>query len=282
MKKISFSLLYCFGFLALNAQEFEQNETFKVSRLEIECSIICEDVELDYYEISWSVPLIDSIANSKGELPNMELHCFVYDSSGIIGFYKGLSTPMRYCSFQTKDSVVEVFFRWRRMPYSYYDQDSTEIRISRLNVNPFNKAPHRGHEFESVHLPVHATKDKKLTLLNDTNTVLLSYGTHPRLDPLGYPTISGYTISSVISLDRYYLNVKTGRIATGQHWVDRKGPREIGQHIDQYLLVSPSMQYRDENNHPYVGAELIKARKIKLKKFNLDDFVRTDKENYPY
>jgi len=283
MKKIFFSLLYCLASLALNAQEL-----FKVSRLEIECTIIAEDVALDYYVISWSVPLIDSIAKSNNELPNMELHCFVYDSSGLIGYYKGLSTPMQHCSFQTKDSTVEVFFRRRRIHNGFYAQDSTDIRISRLNVNPFNKTPHRSYEFESVRLSVNSTINRKLTLANDTNTVLISgrndtdgkigdyddYGMPIRTDVLNFYFI--------ISLDKYYLNQKTGRIATGQKWLYRKGSKRISQNADQFLLVSPFMKYIDDDNNQYLGSELVDKGRVKLKRFNIEDFISTDKENIPY
>ena len=282
MKKIVFSLLYCFGFLALYAQKFERIETFKMSSLEIECSITSENVELDYYEISWRQPLIDSINKAEGELSNLELHCFVYDSSGLIGFYKGRSTPMQYCSFQTKDSIVEVFFRLIRMPYSYYYQDSTKIRISSLNLNPFNKAPHRGSEFESFRLPVHSTINRKLTLINDTNTVHISCGTREKVDSFGMPILGSFDAYSVISLDRYYISLKTGRIATGQKWIDRKGIRKISKNIDQFLLVSPSMKYLDKDTNQYLGSELINKVRVKLRKFNMEDFISNDKENIPY
>ena len=289
MKKIVLSLLCCFEFLALNAQEFEQIDLFKVPSLEIECSIICEDVELDYYDISWRVPIIDSIAKSNNELPNSELHCFVYDSSKLIGYYKGLSAPMQYCSFQTKDSIVEVFFRWVRMPYSYYYQDSTEIVISRLEFNSLNKASHRGYEFESVCLPIHSTNNRKLTLMNDTNTVLISGNFHSdrgisRFDPYGMPISEPISFHPycIISLDRYYLNKKTGRIATGQKWIDRKGSKRISRNADQFLLVSPSIKYVDVDNHLYLGSELINKGSVKLREFNIEDFISTDKENIPY
>ena len=285
MKKIIFSLYICFGSLALSAQKFERIETFKMSSLEIECSITSEDVELDYYEISWRVPLIDSIAKSKNELPNTELHCFVYDSSGLIGFYKGLSTPMKHCTFQTKDSIVEVVFRLVLMPYSYYNQGSTKIRISSVNLNelnPFNKAPHRGSEFESVRLPVSATINKKMALINDTNTVQISYGTRGKEDSFGMPILGSIDAYSVISLDRYYISLKTGRIATGQKWIDRKGIRKISKNIDQFLLVSPSMKYVDKDSKQYLGSELINKGRVKLRKFNMEDFISADKENIPY
>jgi hypothetical protein len=285
IKKIIFSLCICFGSLALSAQEFERIEMFEVSPLEIECSITSEDVALDYYEISWDVPLIDSIAKAEGELPNMELHCFVYDSSGLIGFYKGLSTPMQHCSFQTKDSIVDVFFRLVLMPYSYYNQGSTKIRISSVNLNelnPFNKAPHRGFEFESVRLPVSATINKKMAFINDTNTVQISYGTRGKEDSFGMPILGSIDAYSVISLDRYYISQKTGRIATGQKWIDRKGIWKISKNIDQFLLVSPSMKYVDKDSKQYLGSELINKGRVKLRKFNMEDFISADKENIPY
>lgn len=284
MKKIFSFLLCCFLSLALNAQKL-----FKVSRLEIECSIIAEDVSLDLYEISWSVPYIDSIAKSNNELPNMELHCFVYDSSGLIGYYKGLSTPMRHCSFQTKDSIVEVFFRWRRMPYSYYPQDSAEIRISTIAVDPFNKAPHRGYEFESVRLPIGSTINSKMILINDTNTVHISAGNgadsrrERNYDDYGMPLIiNRMNFHCIISLDKYYLNQKTGRIATGQKWLDRKGPKRMVFNADQFLLISPSNKYVDDDNYEYLGSELIVKGSVKLRRFNIGDFIRIDKENIPY
>jgi hypothetical protein len=281
MKKRIFLLFFCFESLALSAQAFERVEPFDVSPLEIECSITYEDAELDYYSISWSVPLIDSIAKAEGELPRTELHCFVRDSSGIIGFYRGLSTPMQFCYFQTKDSIVEVFFRLRRMSYT---RDSITI-IGATNgtywKDIFTKSSHRGSEFERVLLSVNSTKNRKLILLNDTNTVLISHGTRPSIDPYGQPKL-GSIFSSVISLDRYYISIKTGRIATGQKWIDRKGPGKIVRNSDQFILVVPSVKYVDKKNNHYQGSEFIKSGRVKLKRFNLKDFIKTDKENIPY
>lgn len=282
MKKSIFSLFFCFASLGLSAQKYEGIKPFDLKPLEIECSIIAEDVALDYYVISWSVPLIDSIAKSNNELPNMELNCFVYDSSGLIGYYKGLSTPMQHCTFQTKDSIVEVFFRWRRIHNGYYAQDSNEIRISSVNLNPFHKAPHRNYEFESVRLPVNSTINKKLTLINDTNTVQISYGTRGKEDSFGMRIPGSIYAYSVISLDRYYLSLKTGRIATGQKWIDRKGAKRISQNAYQFLLVSPSMLYLDDDNNRHLGSELIDKGRVKLRRFNIEDFISTDKENIPY
>lgn len=285
MKKNLFSLFLCLASLGLCAQKYEYIQPFDLKPLKIECSITCEIPDLDLFVISWHVPLIDSIAKAEGQLPSTELHCYVYDTSGLIGYYKGLSAPMQHCDFKTKDSIVEVFFRWRRMPHSYYSQDSTEIRISSLNVNHFNKTPHRGSEFESVRLPLYSTTNRKLTLLNDTNTVRISYGTYSRdrNDPLGHPyahAALGY--SCVITLDRYYLSLRTGRIATGQKWLDRKGPKRMSLNADQFLLVSPSIKYLDDDNNQYLGSELIDKGRVKLSRFNIEDFISTDKENNPY
>jgi hypothetical protein len=286
MKKSIFSLFFCFASLGLSAQKYECIQPFDLKPLEIECSITHEIPDLDLFEISWHVPLIDSIAKSEGQLPSTELHCFVYDSSGMIGFYTGLSTSMQHCDFQTKDSIVEVFFRWRRIPCAYYNQDSVEIIVSYLELSPFNKTAHRGSEFESFRLPVHSTINRKLTLLNDPNTVRISYGTDSRIDrydPLGHPYANiGFGYSGVVTLDRYYISLKTGRIATGQKWINRKGIRKVVQKGDQYVLVSPSIKYVDKNYNQYSGAELIKARRIKLEKFDLNQFKKTDFENIPY
>jgi hypothetical protein len=276
-----FSLFFGLVYLTANAQEYEQIKTFEVKPLEIEYSIILEDAELNYYEIDWRVPLIDSIAKAKGELPSTELHCYVYDSKGLIGFYKGLSTPMQYCGFQTKDSTIEVFFRRKRLHQAYFTKDSIEIKISAVNTNPFYKTAYRGPEFESVHLSVNSATNRKLTLLNDTNTVLISHGTRESQDAFGMP-IHGFGYANVISLDRFYVNLKTGRIATGQKWINRKGIPKINERIDQFILVVPSIKYEDKNGHEYAGSDLIKAQKINLKKFNLTDFKTADKENYPY
>jgi hypothetical protein len=192
---------------------------------------------------------------------------------------------MQHCSFQTKDSIVDVFFRLVLMPYSYYNQGSTKIRISSVNLNelnPFNKAPHRGFEFESVRLPVSATINKKMVLINDTNTVQISYGTRGKEDSFGMPILGSIDAYSVISLDRYYISQKTGRIATGQKWIDRKGIRKISKNIDQFLLVSPSMKYVDKDSKQYLGSELINKGRVKLRKFNMEDFISADKENIPY
>jgi hypothetical protein len=283
MKKRICSLLFFVVSLTLtlSAQDFERVETFDVNPLEIEYSISYADVELDYYEISWSVPLIDSISKAEGQLPYLELHCFVRDSSGMIGFYEGLSTPMQYCNFQTNDSIVEVFFRLRKIPFSSSNAGSVDGRISVKTKGP-TEPSHRNFEYESVRLNLNSPTNRKVTLLNDTNVVIISYGTRSSMDPLGMPIAGSIDAYGVISLDRYYLNIKTGRIATGQKWIDQKGPRKICQNIDQFLLVSPSIKYADENNNQYLGSELISAGRVKIKRFNLEDFIKTDQENIPY
>lgn len=285
MKKSIFSLFFCLAYLGMCAQKYESIQPFDLKPLEIECSITCEIPDLDLFEISWHVPLINSIVKAEGQLPSTELHCFVYDSSGMIGHYEGLSTPMQHCDFKTKDSVVEVFFRWGRIPYTYYNKDSVEIMVSSLYMSPFNKTSYRGSEFESIHLSLYSTTYRKLTLLNDTNTVRISYGTYSRdrNDPIGHPyTHVDLGYSGVITFDRYYLSLRTGRIATGQKWINRKGIRKIVQKGDRYVLVSPSIKYVDKKNNQYSGAELVEARRIKLEKFDPNQFKKTDKENIPY
>jgi hypothetical protein len=281
MKKAMSCLVLFLSFFVSRGQEFENIEPFAIDPLKIKCSITLENPELDFYEINWDVPRIDSVSKKEGHLPNTELHCFVLDSSGIIGSSKGLSTPMRHCYFQTKDSIVEVFFRWRIIPYYSYPQDSSEVIISVLNQDPFNKTSHRGSEFESIYLAVNSTSNRKLTLFNDTNTVKLSYGVRSSFDHLGMPLL-GMTYSCVILLERYYVSLKKGRIATGKKWIDRKGVKKIVKNADHYILVSPSVEYEDKRNHSYLGTELIKARKIRLKNFHMDEFNRVEKENYPY
>lgn len=280
MKKVLFCLFYCFGSLALSGQAYERIDTFKVSPLDIECAIIAEDIALDFFILSWQVPLIDSIAKAEGYLPRMELHCFVYDASGMIGSYTGLSTPMSHCTFQTKDSLVEVFFRLKTIPYAVYDHDPIDIIVSLENAL-FLKAHRRGPEFESLHFPVHATSNRKFTLMNDTNTVCVSYGTRASIDPDGMP-IRASRAYSVISLDRYYVSLKTGRIASGQKWIDRKGPRHMVRNSDRFLLVVPSVEYVDRKQHAYRGADLISRGKMRLRKFDLEQLNTADKENYPY
>ena len=279
MKKYILYLIFCFSFFDLKGQEFERMEPFDIDPLEIECSITRGGQ--DYYELNWNVPRIDSIAKAKGQLPTSELHCFVYDSSGIIGYYKGLSTPMSHCSFKTKDPTVEVFFRLRKIPYLTHTQDSVEIRIQVLDLLPFSKTSHRGPEFESIRLPIDSTSNSRLTLFNDTNTVKLSYGTQPNYDRLGMP-ILGFTNSSVISLNRYYVNLKTGRIATGQKWINRKGIKKLVKDAGQFVWISKSAKYVDQNNKSFSGEELIQARKVNLKRFDLNKFYKVDQENYPH
>ena len=283
MKKSIFWFVLGLMSFTVAAQKFERIEQFKVEPLDIECSITPEDS--NFYSISWSVPYIDSTANATGQLPTTELHCFVNDSTGLIGYYRGLSAPMQHCFFQTKDSVVEVFFRWRRIPHAYYNQDSVEVIVSAVEISPFNKTSYRGSEYESIHLSLYSTMNRKLTLSNDTNTVRISYGTDKidQYDPLGHPYANmSFSCSGVISLDRYYLSLRTGRIATGQRWINRKGIRKVVQKGDQYILVSPSMNYVDKNYNRYSGAELIETRRINLEKFDLTQFRKADKENLPY
>jgi hypothetical protein len=91
MKNSLFVSLLVFFTSSLLAQDFEIIDSFGLPPLEIRCTITSENSDKNLYEISWKSNYIDSIAASKGELPYMELHCFVYDSKGLVGYYKGLS-----------------------------------------------------------------------------------------------------------------------------------------------------------------------------------------------
>jgi hypothetical protein len=90
MKNSLFVSLLVFFTSSLLAQDFEIIDSFGLPPLEIRCTITSENSDKNLYEISWKSNYIDSIAASKGELPYMELHCFVYDSKGLVGYYKGL------------------------------------------------------------------------------------------------------------------------------------------------------------------------------------------------
>jgi hypothetical protein len=280
MKNSLFVSLLVFFTSSLLAQDFEIIDSFDLPPLEIRCTITSENSDKNLYEISWKSNYIDSIAASKGELPYMELHCFVYDSKGLVGYYKGLSTPLRHCSFTTRDTLVKAFFRLRRMKFN--PNDSSNFVISTLYNHSLTSTPHRGHEYESVLLSTNSTSNKKITLTNDENTVLIKYGDHPRLDGIGYPTIIGFAVGIVISLDRFYLNRKTGRIRTGKSWIDKKGIKKMVIDHNQYLLVYPFKKYIDKEQHEFLGYELIEQGKIKLKEFRIKDFTNSDLENYAY
>ena len=274
---ISFFLLIS-TFSALS-QDFEYIESFDLPPIKIFCTISCENPDRDYYEISWQVPYIDSISGFENELPKTELHCFVYDSKSLVGHYTGTSYPLTHCSFITKDTTVNVFFRIRNARFDPY----TSIQIDRVDLfTSLTATPYRGHDYGDIRLSTNSTLNKEVTLKNDSNTVLLKYGMHPQADPIGYPTIAGYSQTSVLSLDRFYLNLKTGKIKSGQTWIEKKGIEKIASYHRRYLLIYPFTKYVDRNEYNYLGEALISKGKVKLKHFELGSFIKQDRLNYAY
>lgn len=271
VKSISLSLLFnCLWFCAVAQDEYYQKIAhYQLPAVDIDCTITLEDSANSFYSLSWSAPYVDSIALSNGPAPSSELHCYILTKGHIVGYYKGLSTPMHHCNFQTNDTVIEVIFRWRPIPYYSSSKDSSLAVIPALSLTSLRPMD---SEYLPIFMPVKNGLVQQYTLQEDMHSVILSYGIPSRIDPLGYPTIMGAELGNRSwVLDRYYLNTKSGHIRTGQNWLTFYDPEDLIAK-NQWVLIHPEAEYTTTKGEEHSGAELIEKGKVKIHQYTLEQF----------
>ncbi|MFT4779607.1 MAG: hypothetical protein ACJAU0_002091 [Flavobacteriales bacterium] len=238
--------------------------------LEIDLYLVIEDQAQGFYSLAWEVT--KSSPRKLG--PMAELHCFVWEGDSLIEEYSGLSTPMTYCSFQSNSKKVKVIFEVRNKLFPE-PVKSPERRVT-IPLQPV-QSPHLLYieacdksEYRPISLTLRKTMAMRKTLVNNDRIVQLDYVNKGAMIPDEMPHL-GCNYQMVLCLDRYYINLKTGRILPGRRWLARKSVRNILRKTE-LVLLHPSISYTTNANLKISGHRLVKKARLKMEDFDLNQF----------
>ncbi len=213
-------LTLCFNIHSSTGQnllfEYSKVDTFSQPPLHLTLDINTEYAASLFYTLSWSfIPGKNSriLDGTYGE----ELHCFIYDSKGLVGFYQGAQKPELSCEFQTTDRVVDVFFRVRPV--------NEDIGVPGYYQEPIHFCDYS--EFKKIRLIVKHTKSKEMTLYNYTGVVTVRHTNKGAMIPDNMPCTNCCNYDQVLVLSRYYVSATTGKILKGSQWLNRKSITKI-------------------------------------------------------
>lgn len=257
-------LTLCFNIHSSTGQnllfEYSKVDTFSQPPLHLTLDINTEYAASWFYTLSWSfIPGKNSriLDGTYGE----ELHCFIYDSKGLVGFYQGAQKPELSCGFQTTDRVVDVFFRVRPVNEDigvpgYYQEANHFCDYS---------------EFKKIRLIVKHTKSKEMTLYNNTGVVTVRHTNKGAMVPDNMPCTNCCNYDQVLVLSRYYVSATSGKILKGSQWLNRKSLYKIVNEL-QLVQIDPSFSYFDNKGNKYSGQELIEQHHVPTDLFDMKQF----------
>ncbi|MBK9504372.1 MAG: hypothetical protein KAX72_03145 [Chitinophagales bacterium] len=240
--------------------EYSKVDTFPQPPLHITLDINTAYAASQFYTLSWSlIPGKNNriLDGTYGE----ELHCFIYDSKGLVGFYQGDQKPEQFCGFHTTDRVVDVFFRVRPV--------NEELGDPRY----FNEPEHfcDYSEFKKIRLIVKHTKSKDITLYNNTGVVTVRHTNKGAMVPDNMPCYKCCDYDQVLVLSRYYVSATTGKILKGSQWLNRKSLYKIVNDL-QLVQIDPSFSYFDKKGNQYSGQALIDQHEVPIDSFDMKQF----------
>ncbi len=131
MKKLLLGLFLLTTLFSCDDRNQTTNDKIK---MKVTLELIPED------DSSYSLTWIDTIGlkNNDTEMDRpIELWCIVKNQNDTVGYYQGLSSPMNFTYFTTKDSIVDVFFM---TGYNWFSEKVTEEYV-RINGKPITFAP---------------------------------------------------------------------------------------------------------------------------------------------
>lgn len=240
--------------------------------IDVELHLTLEDRTTQAYSLRWSV-----LPTSLRQLTeNEELRCFVWDGDSLVAEYSGLHTQQKYCYFNSQSKFVNVIFERRTKlppPRSAPKQDTIQ-RIQVISSPLIESWMESWHcdksEFQAIKLKLVPYIQIFTTLQNNKRIVQLDYVNKGAMVPNEMPQIGCPYLMS-LCLDRYYINMRTGRILPGRRWLARKSVRNL---IDksELVLIHPSNDYQTTRKEVVSGREMIKKRKIKMENYDLMPF----------
>lgn len=268
---------------------------YRVPAIEIKLSIVYEgSVETEEgtkksFSISWEDTIGDGQGYPKYNRP-LELKLVVRDKKQhIAGKYTGLSTQMTHCYFSTNAKEVSLHF-WldKNAFYVIEEQKPRTVVIDSIkNISVTNigaKFLIMSELFETYHGEYARIKvdlrnvennivdgyDMKPTqLVGNPNLVALDYINKGALDPNPMPVWDpGYC--QLLFLNRHHIDLKSGKIRTGKHWLRWKGVRKCCE-MD-FQIIDPHQDYKDLEGNSYSGKALIRKCRLKEEDFDVYQF----------
>lgn len=230
--------------------------------MEVELSLTLENAATRTYALSWEV--LESSLRKLGS--QEELHCFVRDNSGLIGYYQGMSSPMTFCYFQTTENTVDIFFCVR--PKQFLNSSSPD----RPDIVQIQRLAHIGFhcdksEYYPITIKLNRNHTSAVSLKNNTRILQLSHRNEQAMYPDEMPHL-GCFYDMCLCLDRYYINRQTGRILPGRRWMARKSVRQLIQRTSLEMIDIDAV-YRFNDGVEMTGAEVIKKRKANMLYFSM-------------
>jgi len=128
-----------------------------IEKIKLSFEIVPEDYKTKSYSIEWG----DTLCKSKGyddiNRP-MEIKCVIRNKKNdILGYYRGLSTPMTFTYFQTKDTIIYVDFSIDCNAFSGTFKTGEEVeRYIKKNKLPI--------KFKSIELNINKDLRKKFSV----------------------------------------------------------------------------------------------------------------------
>lgn len=166
-----------------------------------------------------------------------EYYCLVTDSSGIIGEYHGLSTPMSFCTFKTSGSHITLHFKTGQIMPGNPPNDLSKCRCT----------------FKEVTVPVIDHSEKTIQLNPDSETKYYQFKANA-----GFYT--------PFSKKLYYLNSKTGKVRPGKYWLAKMNENDFL--ISSFIVINPLKEYYSVKGKKYKGAELIRKKELSQLEFD--------------
>ncbi len=238
-----------------------------VETMEIELEVICEDREKNFFVITWK----DTLGASKGfNVINrpLELHCTVRNDTGVLDYYRGLSTSRNFLSIVSSDSTVKLYFAPGISMFSPEDRSGV-LSFDQLTLHA---------EYMPIEVSLNQKGKQKILLEYNPDIVVLAWeeSSAPRPDPV---LQLGNKFRKHIALKRYYLNTEDGKIKTGKKYLKKFGSMKMAS--TDLRIVDPQKVYRHKTEGSVQGAQLIKQSKLELEQFNLGDFQPFE-DSLPY
>lgn len=248
---------------------------------------------LNHYSIAWE----DTLGQREGYPPHnrpLELHVTAYDQDSMIGRYTGLSTSFTHCNVLTNAKKIRLHFypayNLSYDPRTSTDEDGQTEAEHGIVLHYHNKIsifqPYHGEyapfEINLKHSDrniIDGYNEKEIILKSNDQLVLLDYVNKHALNPDPLPRY-GPSYCKLMALNRWHVDLESGKILKGSQWIIRKGIRKCC--ALNLAIVHPDRWYNTAEGDQIRGSELIRKRKINIQLFNeLRQFRKLGME-WPY
>lgn len=286
------------------SQQFERNRSWAspyiIPEMMIKLTVVYEGKidngqgqMMNHYSIAWE----DTLGKKEGHpLYNrpLELHLSVYDQDSMIGRYTGLSTSFTHCVVLTNSNKIRLHFYPAHNPFydptTKLDKDLQPEKEMQIVIKSLYQItilqPYLG-EFAPFEIRLNRSDrnimdgfdHKEIILKSNEELVLLDYVNKHALDPDPLPHY-GPSYCKLMALNRWQVDLESGKILRGSQWIIRKGIRKCC--ALNLAIIHPDRWYKTAEGDQIKGSELIKRRRLEMQLFNdLKQFRKLGNE-WPY